>query len=101
MRIALVVLRSMDPDRLSQFYTSIGIPMVAEQHGNGPRHFACDLGAGVIEIYPSKQAIKTTFGLAVPAPEAFLSRWVSAGGSLATSGMAIDPDGNSVHLTAE
>lgn len=101
MRIALVVLRSLDPDRLSKFYTSIGIPMVVEQHGSGPRHFAADFGTGVIEIYPSKQAQKTTFGLAVSSPEAFLSNWVSAGGTSSASGMAIDPDGNTVHLTAE
>jgi hypothetical protein len=99
MRLSLIVLRSADPERLSTFYVKLGIPMIQERHGAGPIHFAGILESGVIEIYPSKVPAKVTFGLMVKSLHVFTSAWVAAGGSASSTGMLVDPDGNSVHLS--
>lgn len=100
MRIALVVLRSQDPLRLSAFYAKLGIAMIQERHGDGLVHFAGNLELGVIEVYPAKITTKTTYGLAVHSPETFRSAWQAAGGTLTAGGMALDPDGNAIYITA-
>ena len=99
MRLSLIVLRSVDPERLSAFYVKLGIDMIQERHGAGPIHFAGNLESGVIEIYPAKVPAKMTFGLMVKSLGAFTSAWLSAGGSASATGMLVDPDGNSVHLS--
>jgi lactoylglutathione lyase len=97
MHIALVVLKSADIDGLSRFYDSVGIPMLREQHGDGPAHYAGPIGLCVLEIYPAKQATKTTFGIAVESVSDFKSAWLSAGGRVSNTGaMLLDPDGNAL-----
>ena len=61
-RLALIVLKTRQIDKLLGFYQAIGIPFVEEQHGRGPRHFAGKLGDTVLEIYPLKdgEADRTT-----------------------------------------
>ena len=56
----LIVLRAQDPPALAEFYGLLGLRFEPEQHGNGPRHMACDTGAVVIEIYPSTEAQPST-----------------------------------------
>jgi lactoylglutathione lyase len=100
MQLSLVVLKSADIAALSRFYGSVGIAMVREQHGDGPVHYAGQLGQGVIEIYPAKNPSKTTFGLSVASTDAFRAAWLAAGGKASESGpMLIDPDGNALFVS--
>jgi hypothetical protein len=101
MRLSLIVLRSTNPEHLADFYRKIGIPMAPERHDSGPLHFAGTLTAGVIEIYPSRDPIKTTFGISVASQAEFTKAWLSAGGSQSASGLLIDPDGNPLYLSSE
>jgi catechol 2,3-dioxygenase-like lactoylglutathione lyase family enzyme len=48
----LVVIFSNDIQRSVEFYTSLGLTFTRERHGNGPEHFASEIGALVFEIYP-------------------------------------------------
>ncbi|MBT6153229.1 MAG: glyoxalase/bleomycin resistance/extradiol dioxygenase family protein [Planctomycetaceae bacterium] len=50
--LSLLVLKTHQIDAMCQFYESVGIDLVAEQHGSGPLHFAGRIGSAVIEIYP-------------------------------------------------
>lgn len=52
MQLNLLVLRARDPQGLADFYGSLGLNFSLEKHGAGPEHMACDLGAGIFEIYP-------------------------------------------------
>jgi catechol 2,3-dioxygenase-like lactoylglutathione lyase family enzyme len=48
----LVVIFSNDLQRSVEFYTSLGLTFTLERHGNGPEHFASEIGGLVFEIYP-------------------------------------------------
>ena len=50
----LLVLRAADVQASLRFYQALGLSFVQEQHGTGPVHFSCELGAMVIEIYPAR-----------------------------------------------
>lgn len=51
--ISAVLINSDDPDRLVLFYRDIlGVPLVAERHGEGPSHFGCELGDVHFAIHP-------------------------------------------------
>jgi catechol 2,3-dioxygenase-like lactoylglutathione lyase family enzyme len=50
----IVVLRARDVDATRTFYEGLGLIFVEERHGTGPRHFAADAGAWVLEIYPAR-----------------------------------------------
>ena len=71
-RIALnlVVLRSPDMVRAVEFYSRLGLQFAEHQHGNGPRHFAAELGSGVFELYPLSpdglSTLGTRIGFAIP-----------------------------------
>lgn len=52
MELKLVVLYSSDMERLRSFYQSLGLEFVEEKHENSPRHYACQLGSLVLELYP-------------------------------------------------
>ena len=52
MNIRLIVIRSADPDRLVHFYRLLGFVFEEHQHGKGPLHYAANIGACVLEIYP-------------------------------------------------
>jgi len=100
MQLSLVVLKSADIAALSRFYDSIGIKMTLEQHGEGPLHYSGQLDIGVIEIYPAKNATKTTFGIAVESDGVFRAAWMAAGGKASGNGqLLLDPDGNSVFVS--
>jgi lactoylglutathione lyase len=40
--------------RSLRFYRALGLQLTQEQHGNGPVHYACELGETVLELYPAK-----------------------------------------------
>ena len=48
-----LVLYCADMDLTRSFYSALGLSFARERHGGGPEHHACDLGAFVIELYPS------------------------------------------------
>jgi catechol 2,3-dioxygenase-like lactoylglutathione lyase family enzyme len=54
--LGLIVLRAADAARTRRFYETIGLHFAAEQHEMGVLHYACQLGALVLEIYPGKSA---------------------------------------------
>lgn len=52
-RAKALVLYSKRMERLADFYRRLGLVFTVERHGDGPEHYAADLGGGlVLEIYP-------------------------------------------------
>lgn len=110
-KLRLIVIRTMDVERLVAFYGCIGIQFTEEQHGGGPRHFAAQLFDVVVEIYPAKvpddidRTTRLGFSVAdvhgaIKACETFGAEIAmqpkrTAWGLMAT---ARDPDGRSVDL---
>ncbi|MSU80018.1 MAG: bleomycin resistance protein [Gemmataceae bacterium] len=110
--LSLIVLQSSNIEAAKDFYALLGLSFAEEQHGRGPRHYACILGSVVFEIYPRREnagLAATRIGFRVPA----LDRTVDA---IRSRGMRIlreatdspwgrravveDPDGNCVELTS-
>ncbi|SEC41788.1 hypothetical protein SAMN04489761_2937 [Tenacibaculum sp. MAR_2009_124] len=52
MEINLIVIRSDKPKELSAFYEMLGVSFTYHRHGNGPWHYAVEIGNIVFEIYP-------------------------------------------------
>lgn len=52
MQLSLLVLKTHQVEALRSFYEAIGLAFVEEQHGSGPVHYAAELGATVVELYP-------------------------------------------------
>ena len=53
-RSTLLVLYSPQLEECHRFYSGLGLVLTAEQHGQGPRHYAAVLADGaVFEIYPA------------------------------------------------
>ena len=56
-RIALVVLYTDHLEEARAFYSGLGLPLVQEQHGRGPLHYAATLPDDtVFELYPATAA---------------------------------------------
>ena len=51
--LTLLVLKTLEVDRLLAFYQTLGFRFVEEQHGKGPVHYSATIGAMVFEIYPA------------------------------------------------
>ncbi len=51
--LKLVVLKTLEVDRLLTFYETLGIRFSEEQHGKGPLHYSATVGGIVFEIYPA------------------------------------------------
>ena len=50
----VVILKTFMPTSLVVFFKEMGLPeFKQEQHGNGPGHYACQVGDKVLEIYPT------------------------------------------------
>lgn len=52
-----IVLYARDPVATRQFYETVGLSFVAEKHGDGPVHYACDFQGIVLEIYPLRPGV--------------------------------------------
>jgi predicted enzyme related to lactoylglutathione lyase len=52
MELRLIVIRTADPKRLSEFYTLLGITFDYHQHGQSPFHYSAKIEKAVLEIYP-------------------------------------------------
>ncbi len=50
--MAVFVLRTNEVEKTLEFYQTLGLTFVQEQHGNGPVHYACESNGNVFEIYP-------------------------------------------------
>lgn len=48
----LLVLKTRQLEQVRAFYECLGVTFSAERHGNGPAHYAGQLGAAVLEVYP-------------------------------------------------
>ncbi len=49
------VIRTGDMEGTRRFYEALGLAFVEEQHGDGPRHYACERNGCVLEIYPLRE----------------------------------------------
>jgi predicted enzyme related to lactoylglutathione lyase len=100
------VLRAADLERTRRFYEALGLAFTREQHGSGPMHYACALGATVLELYPRRDAARddARIGLRVDDVAAAITAAIAAGGivhrALDATGCAVlvDPDGRCVDL---
>jgi lactoylglutathione lyase len=54
--IASLVLFAADVNNTADFYRTIGLDLEHEDHGEGPVHFAVDLGGVHFAIYPTEQS---------------------------------------------
>lgn len=107
--VSLLVVYSADIEKLSDFYRGLGLELEAEQHGRGPRHFSCQVGPTVLELYPAGERPSGTmrFGLAVTDVDAAVTAAADCGGTIVTPAtdspwgrraVIADPDGNRVEL---
>jgi lactoylglutathione lyase len=105
--VSYVVLRCSDLERSRQFYETIGLQLIPEQHGKGSKHYSCALGDLVLELYPS--AGKLTSGLRVGFVVSDLDQVLASvrakGVAVTTTGNAsatlTDPDGHEIALEQE
>jgi len=92
--VGLLVLYSERVEECREFYSSLGVELVREQHGSGPVHYAAELAGGlVVEIYPGTAERSTgrlRLGLVVPS-----TSYLPTGEHTLT-----DPDGRVVVVTA-
>lgn len=96
-RVTLLVIYTPQLEECRAFYTALGLAFTAEQHGQGPAHYAAVLGDGtVFELYPSRPGRQTDtlrLGLAVPGS--------AANPPLAPGRHQLkDPDGRTVEIQA-
>jgi catechol 2,3-dioxygenase-like lactoylglutathione lyase family enzyme len=101
----LIVLRCADVERAREFYEAIGLVLVAEQHGAGPRHYSATIGETVLELYPRRSAETRgmRLGLSVPDLAVVVAAVERAGGRVvrtdAAHAIVEDPDGHTIELT--
>ena len=111
--LRLVVIRTMDVERLAAFYGSFGIKFTEEQHGSGPRHFAAQLSDVVVEIYaanaPDDVDRTTRLGFSVSDVHSAIKVLEAVGAEIVVQpkqtqwglrAVAKDPDGRAVELYA-
>ena len=49
-----IVIHAADLEATVAFYQAIGLPLASESHGEGPEHYACELGGAHFAVYPAK-----------------------------------------------
>ena len=52
MELRLLVIRTSDIKKLSDFYSQLGFLFDYHKHGNSPYHYSATIGKTVLEIYP-------------------------------------------------
>ena len=52
MTLKLIVVRTDDIKKLSDFYSNFGFSFDYHKHGNSPYHYSTKIGETVLEIYP-------------------------------------------------
>lgn len=104
--LTLLVLRCRDVEVSRRFYSALGLVFIEEQHGSGPVHYSCQLGATVLELYPAQSTTTSTrLGIGVPSVAIALESLRSLGGRIerepaaeSDSCLVRDPDGNAIEL---
>ena len=107
----LVVLRAADLDASKQFYEHLGLRFARHKHGAGVEHYACELPALVLEIYPKSDVSSAgaRIGFSVPEVDKPVESFRAAGYEILVEpqgspwgrrAVVRDPDGHSVELTA-
>ena len=106
----LVVIATQDLEAARDFYRLIGLSFVAEQHGNGPRHYAATSGTTVFELYPGsdkRAANPLRIGFQVRAVDRTVETLQRAGAKIVSlpkdspwgrRAVVEDPEGNRVEL---
>jgi len=96
-RATLLVLYSPQLEECRRFYEGLGLHFAAEQHGQGPRHYAATLADGsVFEIYPARPGHETgTLRLGLTITGAAATPPFAPGRHLLT-----DPDGRTIDIHA-
>jgi lactoylglutathione lyase len=56
--LKLLVLKTGQVEELRTFYGMIGVPLLQEQHGGGPVHYAGQIGDAILEVYPLPNGAK-------------------------------------------
>lgn len=111
-RLNLQVIRSTEPARTVSFYEMLGLRFQEEQHGRGPIHWAAELDALVMEVYPAQSPDEvdhtTRLGFSVGDVESILATMrdqnVEIVNDLKQTKWGLrtvvkDPDGRSVEFT--
>jgi predicted enzyme related to lactoylglutathione lyase/3-polyprenyl-4-hydroxybenzoate decarboxylase len=111
-----IVLTCADLETSAAFYRELGLPLKHEDHGEGPVHYACDLGPVHVALFaadeagtaPSRRAAGSGLvGLQVASVEDAFARAVAAGGEgvqepadfpWGRRALVKDPDGRVVEL---
>src|SRR5436309_889163 len=88
-RLNLLVLKTLQLERLQAFYSALGIVFVEERHGNGPLHYSGTIGDLVLELYPLPASAAladldatTRLGFAVPDLDAAVRLLETVGGKI-------------------
>lgn len=108
--LSLLVLQCGDIEAARRYYGLLGLKFVEEQHGEGPRHYAANLGSMVLEIYPcqGKPNAPSRLGFRVAELDTVLSMLRRQGQPILREGkdspwgrraLVQDPDGNKIELT--
>jgi lactoylglutathione lyase len=111
--LTLVGLKTRQVEQLRRFYQTLGIDFAQEQHGQGPVHYAGQVGGLVIEIYPLRDDgnpvdASTRLGFAVDDVAQVLQRLQAIGTEIVTppretvwglQAVVRDPDGRAVELS--
>jgi len=111
--LRLVVIRTLEVERLAAFYRCVGIQFAEEQHGTGSRHLAAELSDAVVEIYPAKMLEDvdrtTRLGFSVSDVHAAIKALETFGAEIVVQpkqtewglrAVVKDPDGRTVELYA-
>jgi catechol 2,3-dioxygenase-like lactoylglutathione lyase family enzyme len=96
-RTTLLVLYSRRVEECRSFYGDLGLNFAAEQHGQGPRHYAAVLADGaVFELYPARPDRETgALRLGLTVSGAAATPPLRPGRHLLT-----DPDGRTIEVHA-
>ncbi|MFC7752963.1 VOC family protein [Tsukamurella soli] len=94
--INLLVLYVADLEASRDFYKTLGLPLIKEQHAAGPVHFSATFAGGtVLELYPVPPGMPPS-RVRLPDPAEAIERLRDARFTVTRTGLAIDPDGNRV-----
>ncbi|RKI70346.1 helix-turn-helix domain-containing protein [Corallococcus sp. AB049A] len=102
------VIRTPSLEKACDFYRILGLGLLEERHGKGPRHYAATLGRSVLELYPTEKRGQTArIGLGVQSISDIVGRVQASGFSSALvrcdddKALLRDPDGNDIELVQE
>jgi predicted enzyme related to lactoylglutathione lyase len=109
--LRLLVVKTRRLEEVRAFYQSLGVALAPEQHGQGPLHYAGQIGEAIFEVYPQQgdevTDTSTRLGFAVDDLGRVLESLRAAGTPVISQAKATpwgtravvrDPDGRAVEL---